>query len=537
MLTENFIAATLTANKPAAHASAALKDVGIFLHEFQPQSTFRHGFKKSSSQPGCVAISDSHIFAAQANKAVVNVYSRERGNQEATIPFPERISGLAYAHGAEILVLGTEGGKLILWEVATGRVTNSAASHLQAVSCLCITARNEYIISGSADSSIHVWSLAKLVAFAPSSDSYANHGASNAPVKTFSGHRTAISALTCGHSSITTNFAVSASSDGTCYIWHIETCQILRTLLLPSHAVSIALDPADRAIYFGCNDGRIQSWDVFQQSPTSSIALSGSSVFPAIQLLDKDGWKAPSEVGTANCVTLSYDGTSLLSGHGNGAIIRWDVAKHRILQEITNFGQPVTNIEMIRPEGFPRMKRPGYSIPMVVKPNLELATMKDNGTCGVPTKYNLHVMINAPKSLSEQDEFEKALTGSGFPQYLLDSAIRSLEMGNTATQFPVTADVFEISKAERLEEEVSKLKQQLTILHNLEAKRRDRKLARMGKRDELALKKREAYFEAKSKGKDGDAAMKKWEEKEAELDRESEEEDLEGDEMDVGWRR
>ncbi|EXJ71384.1 uncharacterized protein A1O5_05191 [Cladophialophora psammophila CBS 110553] len=535
MLTESFIAATLTANKPVAHASAALKDVGIFLHEFQPQRTFRKGFKKSSSQPGCVAISDSHIFAAQADKAVVNVYSQERGNQEATVPFPERISGLAYAHGAEVLVLGTEGGKLILWEVATGRVTNSAASHLQAVSCLCITPRNEYIISGSADSSIHVWSLAKLVAFAPSSDSYANRGAPNAPVKTFSRHRTAISALTCGHSSITTNFAISASSDGTCYIWHIETCQVLRTLLLPSHAVSIALDPADRAIYFGCNDGRIQSWDVFQQSPTSSIPLSGPSVLPAIQLLDKDGWKEPlAEVGTANCVTLSYDGTSLLSGHRNGAIIRWDVAKHRILQVMTNFGQPVTNIEMLKPEGFPRMKRPGYIIPTVVKPNLELASIEDNGTCGVPAKYNLHIMITAPRSLSEEDEFEKALTGSGFPQSLLDSAIRSLETGNTATQSPVTTDVAETSKAERLEEEVSKLKQQLTILHNLEEKRRGGKLTRMGKRDELALKKREAYFEAKSKGKDGDAAMKKWEKKEAELDRESEEEDLEGDEMDVG---
>jgi len=51
MLTEEFVAATLAVNKQSAHTSAALRDVGIFLHEFQPQSTLRHGFKKSSIQP------------------------------------------------------------------------------------------------------------------------------------------------------------------------------------------------------------------------------------------------------------------------------------------------------------------------------------------------------------------------------------------------------------------------------------------------------------------------------------------------------
>ncbi|KAH0843028.1 hypothetical protein AYO21_03260 [Fonsecaea monophora] len=535
MLTESFVAATLTANKAVAHASAALKDVGIFLHEFQPQRVLRQGFKKSSSQPGCVAISDSHIFAAQAEKAVINVYSRGRVNQEATVPFPERISSLAYAQGAEILVLGTEAGKLILWEVATGRVTNSAASHLQAVSCLCITPRNEYIISGSADSSIHVWSLSKLVSFAPPSDNYEDDGASNAPVKTFSGHRTVVSALICGHSSITTNFAVSASSDGTCHIWHIETCQVLRTLLLPSFATSITLDPADRAIYFGCNDGRIQSWDIFQHSPTTSISLNDQPNPPATQLLEKDSWKASSaDVGTVNCVTLSYDGTSLLSGHVNGTIIRWDVAKRRILQDLTNLGQPVTNIEMLKPEGFPNVERPGYIIPSVVKPNLDFASMKDSGTCGVPANYGHHISITARNSLSEHDDFAEAITGPGFPQSMLDAAIHSLAMGNSATQASVSTDSAAIAKTERLEEEVSKLKQQLAVLHNLEAKRRDKRLARMGKRDDLALKKREAYFEAQRQGKDGDAAMKKWEKKEADLDRESDEDVEDGEEMDVG---
>lgn len=534
MLTESFVAATLTANKAPAHASAALKDVGIFVHEFQPQSTFRHGFKKSSSQAGCVAISDSHAFAAQADKAVVNVYSRERNNQEATIPFPERIHSIVYAQRAEILILGTEGGRLILWEVATGRVTNSAPSHLQAVSSLCTTSKNEYIISGSADSSIHVWSLARLVSFEQPSDGYGNEEPSNSPVKTFSGHRKPVTALACGHSRSSTNFAVSASEDGTCHIWHIETTEILRTLLLPSSSTSIVLDAADRAIYFGCNDGRIQSWDIFQQALKSNRPLSSSSNTPPIQLLPSDTWTAPStDISAVDCLALSYDGTALLSGHKNGAIIRWDVAKHRILNEVTNLGHPVTNLEMLKPEGFPNQKRRTYIIPQVVKPNLEFTSMKDNGTCGIPAKYNLHVMITAPQATMEQDDFEKALTSSGIPQSMLDAAITSLALGDSSQAQP-SRSAEDMVRTERLEEEVTKLKQQLAALHNVNEKRQTRKLARMAKRDEVGLKKREAYFEARKQGKDGDAAMKKWEDKEIKLDRESDEDEMgDGDQMNI----
>ena len=531
MLTESFVAATVATNKAVAHASAALKDVGIFLQEFQPQSTFRQGFKKSSAHPGCVAISDSHIFAGQADKAVINVYSREKGNQEATVPFPERVHSLVYAHGAETLVIGTEGGRLILWEVATGRITNSAASHLQAVSCLCITPKNEYIISGSADSSVNVWSPARLVAFEHPSGGFSNDEPSNTPINTFSGHRSAITTIAAGHSQITTNFAVSAADDGTCYVWHVETCQILRTLLLPSFPISIALDPADRVVYFGSKEGRIQSWDIFQQAIQSNLSTSNSSTTLPIQLFAKDSWSTPStDIGSVSCLTLSYDGTSLLSGHTTGTIIRWDAAKHRIVNEVTNLGQPVTNIEMLKPEGFPKQHKRDFAILQIIKPNLEFTSTKDSGSCGVPANYNLHVIIPAPKAALEHDEFEESLSGPGIPQAMLDAAVRSLTGGDPSLAQPS----IDIAKTTALQDEIANLKQQVAALQSVEDKRTARKVARMTKRDELGLKKREAYFEAKKQGQDGDAAMKKWEKKEAELDRESDEEDVGvGEEMDI----
>ena len=118
MLTESFVASVLSGQKSTN--SSATKDVGIHLHDFQPIAALKASFKKSSTPANCLAVSASHIFAAQADKAVIHVYNRERGNQEAIVPFPERIHTVAFAgdpNGAGVLLLGTEGGRVNLWEV------------------------------------------------------------------------------------------------------------------------------------------------------------------------------------------------------------------------------------------------------------------------------------------------------------------------------------------------------------------------------------------------------------------------------------
>ena len=115
MLTESFIASTLNPEKPSNSVIA-----GVHRYDLQPLPALKSTFKKSSTNTNCLAVSPTHVFAAQADKAVVYVYSRERNNQEAVVPFPEKIQSIALAgesDGAGMLVLGTESGRVILWEV------------------------------------------------------------------------------------------------------------------------------------------------------------------------------------------------------------------------------------------------------------------------------------------------------------------------------------------------------------------------------------------------------------------------------------
>ena len=509
MLVESFVAATSAANKAPLHLSAALKDIGIFLHEFQPQPRLVQGFKKSSVQPQCVAISLSHIFAAQADKAVINVYSRDKGNQEATVPFPARIQSLAFVEATSLLVIGTEEGKLIVWEVATGRLSTSSASHIHGVSLLSITSQGEHILSGSEDGTVFVWSLALLISFPSASGPYSHETTTNAPVGTFSGHRSPVTALACGHSRANTNFAVSASDDSTCYIWHIETCQVIRTVLLPAVPSCAILDPVDRAVYFGTMSGGMMSIDLLSLG-LKQQAKKGPSGDVPIQGSQKDVWKATAQLGVTTSVTLSYDGTSILSGHAGGSIIQWDVAKRRMVTELLSTGQPVTNIQMLQPEGLHEKCSPAYTVGAIVKPKLELSNNSTTG--GLPAGYNINVLLTGSKrySLGQQpSDSLQAMTGNGWPEGMLLDAIRAVEAGSGGSSQDHDSN---LAKAEILQDEVAALKQQIASLNRLEDRRSKKAAEKLETLEKLGSRRRQAYFDAKTQGKNGDAAMKPFEE-------------------------
>jgi len=113
MLSEEFVSAICGA--PLSSNTAIAKDVGIYCHTLSPTYSVKSTFKKSSVPVNCLAVSETHVFAAQHEKAYVHVYSRLRGNQEAFVAFPERIRCLTLV--GDVLVMGTTEGRLMLWEV------------------------------------------------------------------------------------------------------------------------------------------------------------------------------------------------------------------------------------------------------------------------------------------------------------------------------------------------------------------------------------------------------------------------------------
>ncbi|RYF04027.1 MAG: hypothetical protein EOO40_11600, partial [Deltaproteobacteria bacterium] len=185
----------------------------------------------------------------------------------------------------------------------------------------------------------------------------------HSPLHTLSGHRAAITSLVVGHSAGFCNIAVSASADQSCIVWDYHENQLLRTVLLPAVPRCLALDPADRAFYTAYDDGSVQIVDFYSdafsaanpdsvQHPLYDPAQAAMPVQPPPQTR----WTPPSaDQGAALSAMLSYDGSTLMTGHNNGNVLVWDVPLGRYSSTFTAAPMmgPVTNLVSLPVQGFP----------------------------------------------------------------------------------------------------------------------------------------------------------------------------------------
>ncbi|KAK4155346.1 Pre-rRNA-processing protein crb3/ipi3 [Chaetomidium leptoderma] len=389
MLSEEFVSAICGA--PLSSNTAIAKDVGIYCHTLSPTYSVKSNFKKSSVPVNCLGVSETHVFAAQHEKAYVHVYSRLRGNQEAFVAFPERIRCLTLV--GDILVMGTAEGRLMLWETCTGRLVSTPARHVQAVSCVAATPY--HVITGSDDSDVHVWSLPQLLEL----DSAAEHE----PQRSLSNHRAAITGLSVSPSvSSDTNFCVSASKDKSCIIWNYQTGDALRTLLFPSFPLCLSLDPSSRAICVSCEDGSLYLTEMFAEKPLLGPASEEATT--VVQVSSPFGATQP-DVGPASCLSLSYDGTMLLTGHPKGQILKWDIAENKSPVELANLNAAVTNVAFVSP--FPTDK-PTKTVTITKPSQAERA-------------YTLTAQFDSCSG--PETRFDSLLNAAGFPQEVIEGAV------------------------------------------------------------------------------------------------------------------
>ncbi|KAL8962083.1 MAG: hypothetical protein Q9193_001467 [Seirophora villosa] len=435
MLTESFIASIRTIEKKAN--ATTTKDTGIHLHEYQPNPALKSSFRKSSTQPNCIAVNASHIFAAQADKSVVHVYSRQRNNQEAIVPFQEQITCLALAgryDGAGTLVMGTQGGRLILWELATGRQISTPQSHLQPVTCIAVDPTFNFIISGSSDSNLHVWSLPSLLSFLQPSPNDPSQPVPLTPFRTLTDHRAAINSVVFGHSLSKANLVVSAAKDQTCIVWDYRTGVLLHTYLLASNPLCLALDPADRAAYAGYEDGSIQFLDFYKQASLLHPLYDPNQQSTPTQPTLSDRWhSAEASSFPVLCLQVSYDGTSLVSGHENGKVHQWNIPKGKYNIQIVDFFLPVTNLLMLPPTGFPTPTTSILELHHVIKPRYESSLFASRGTGSssvIPSNYTFTAKFTStlplPDSPAGASDLDDALTNASFPTSMLEDGITEL---------------------------------------------------------------------------------------------------------------
>ncbi|OAQ99845.1 hypothetical protein LLEC1_06370, partial [Akanthomyces lecanii] len=378
MLTEELVSAVC--GPPIAANTAVPKDVGIYTHTVAPAWRLKATSKKSSVGPNCLAVSENHVFAAQDQKAHVHVYSRQRGTQETLVSFHERIRSVALS--GNVLLLGTAEGRLMLWETSTGRLVTTPPCHVQAISCLATT--DSHVLTASDDSNINVWSLARLLEYG------ADPGFE--PDLTLSNHRGAITSLVvAAGDNAETSLCVSSSKDKTSIVWNYQTGQVLRTLLFPSIPLCATLDPCARALVVAAEDGSIFLVEFFGDKPLlGSRSAELSSI--VVQVGSPLG-VADADAGPATCLALNYDGTTLITGHTKGKILKWNLTDNSHPAELANLNASVTNLAFV-----PLLaSHKSHQTPTVVKPNQsQRQYILSTQIAGDSTATRFSDMLNTP---------------------------------------------------------------------------------------------------------------------------------------------
>jgi len=451
MLTESFLASTLGSNLIAASSSIP-KDVGIFVHEYQPLAKIRQTAKKSSTYANCTAFNTSHIFTAQADKAIIQIYSRENGKQDphfGIVAFPERTTSLVRIgreDGACILALGTEGGSLKLWELATGRTALSSASHLQPITCLAVDSSFNFLLSGSPDSDVQVWSIPGLLSFGEFGQAEEGQYSKTSPLRTLGNHRGAINGIVVGHSLTTADFAVSASEDKTCIVWDYRAGIALHTFLLVDTPLCLAIDPVDRGFYAGLPDGGVQAINFhedYQSShPIYNSRLSGTPTQPP----DSSKWMTQDNAKSKTLsLSVSYDGTTVLSGHENGKVLAWNVGDGRhYTRKIADLVAAVTNLEMLPIQGMPGSDKATLRLQSIVKPRQAgIGVDRGPGSGDIPENYTFQAQFQKSLALPQfsrdhdgldplMADFDVALAHPSLPPEMIEECIAAMAAPPTA---------------------------------------------------------------------------------------------------------
>ena len=297
------------------------------------------------------------------------------------------------------------------------------------MTCLAVDSRSNFLLSGSADSKIHLWALPNLLSFSASRNQFGQQ-LDLSPRKTLSGHREAVTDIAFGHIGGEKSIAVSIASDDTCIVWNPKQGITLHTFLLSTSPVCLTIDPADRAVYIGCQDGSIHFVNFFKKHSLTQFLHDDKQQSNSTQWSESERWLMPkNDASPMHCIALSYDGTLVVSGHQDGKVHSWNVGGGKYRKELADFAAPITNILVLKPTGFPNAKTPPIKLQDVVKPRIFSKPTQSN----IPPDWSLTAQIQMsaqPQGTDEQYQsslFQQALEDPVFPKSYLDDCLIDLQ--------------------------------------------------------------------------------------------------------------
>ncbi|XP_020669942.2 WD repeat-containing protein 18 [Pogona vitticeps] len=298
---------------------------------------------------GLALLGGEHLLGAQLGKACIGVWELQRKDQlQQKILCPGLVTCLTAAPNGLYILAGIA-ESIYLWEVSSGNLLAILNRHYQDLSCLAFTDDSSHFLSGAKDSLVIVWNLFSVL--------QADLVQNAEPRHVWSRHSLPITDLCCGVGGPTARVA-TASLDQTAKLWEISSGDLLLSVVFDVSLTSVALDLTEYHMFCGGMDGSIFqvdlcSWPVQRERGFQTERETGKTF--------------KGHRNQVTCLSVSTDGSLLLSGSHDETVRLWDIQSKQCVRTV-NYKGPITNAfltlapaSMLNPDSKPSVPLPKFS--------------------------------------------------------------------------------------------------------------------------------------------------------------------------------
>ncbi|XP_027337416.1 protein ROOT INITIATION DEFECTIVE 3-like [Abrus precatorius] len=306
--------------------------IGVKVWDLATGQNLLHIPTCASPPFGFLCLRNRFLVASQINKhgsvgdGAIVVWALNKPQQPLLNYTVEAIGPLSCTEDGIYLVGGALSGNAYLWDVTSGELLKTWSAHNRSLNCMLFSNDNSFLISGSDDGMICVWSMISLL-------DVEKTGSLPSPLHCLPGHKSSITGLLTTPSSYF-SILVSSSLDGTCKVWDFISGRLEQTQIYPLAITSIALHHRERLLFYGTENGTIivNKLDVGLEG--------GPSVVTVGQPLELKGHN-----GAITALTSTQVG--LISASEDCTVCVWDIISWEIIRRFSLQKGKVTNLVVV----------------------------------------------------------------------------------------------------------------------------------------------------------------------------------------------
>eukprot|EP01025_Chloroclados_australasicus_P008867 TRINITY_DN13287_c0_g1_i1.p1 TRINITY_DN13287_c0_g1~~TRINITY_DN13287_c0_g1_i1.p1 ORF type:complete len:634 (+),score=78.24 TRINITY_DN13287_c0_g1_i1:174-2075(+) len=215
---------------------------------------------------------------------------------------------VAYTHDGQSLVSGWSDGKIRAFGPRTGKILYTIHNaHHKAVTAIASTNDSNRLISGGDEGLVRIWKLA---------------ADCQTMVASKKEHKGPVNCIVIKES--TSDECVTASSDGSCVIWDLNTYKRRNSLFGNTFFKSVAYHPDESQLVTTGTDRKIGYWDAYDGQQIRTIDASEESM--------------------VNSLAVDVDGEVLVSGGGDKVLKLWGYDEGHCYQTGIGHSGPINKV-------------------------------------------------------------------------------------------------------------------------------------------------------------------------------------------------